>query len=590
MLLATIETTASGSELASWRPLTMLLFLFGAVLVTLLATSRSEPLLRRIPTGLERVTHVPGWAAATVGTALFGLLVAGQGFYSDVAWHVALGRDDALFTAPHTAIFLGLQFIFASAAVAVFFATMTRVETRWRIGALRVPVSALPLAALGTAAVAGFPLDEVWHQAYGIDVTMWSPTHMLMILGATFTGMAAWLVLAEAGVPAAGRWGKGIHVAAAALTLQGLSAPLGEFSFGVPQFQQLFHPVLLCVAAGFALVVTRIVLGRGWAFGMTLISFVLLTDSFRSGGTGSDGPVDTRSAGIFVGSALAVELIAWLLGTERRLRFALVSGAGIGTIGLASEWLWNQGAYQPWRMSLLPEAIVLGVIGAIAAAVAGVAFVRVFGQGERIPRSVVAVAGLAVLAVILLPMPRSVGDVQAAVSIERVSDELAHLDVVVTPPDAADDARWFQATAWQGGGLVLSDFDEVEPGHFRTTDPVPVSERWKTLVRLHRGGELMTVPVYLPADPEIDEPEVPAIDRAGPFESETTYLLRETHPGDEWLKWVVYGLLVAAAAGWVVAFTVAVAKLGDRSDDGDGQARARARARRSKTSVTPVAV
>ena len=35
--------------------------------------------------------------------ALYGLLVAGQGFYSDVAWHIALGRDDELITAPHTA-------------------------------------------------------------------------------------------------------------------------------------------------------------------------------------------------------------------------------------------------------------------------------------------------------------------------------------------------------------------------------------------------------------------------------------------------------------------------------------------------------
>src|SRR5687767_13264889 len=112
---------ASGSELASWQPLVVLLGLFAVVVVALLATSRREAFVRRIPVGLERVTGVRGWAAATVGTALFGLLVAGQGFYSDVAWHVALGRDEVLFTAPHTSIFLGLQLIFLSAAVAVFF-------------------------------------------------------------------------------------------------------------------------------------------------------------------------------------------------------------------------------------------------------------------------------------------------------------------------------------------------------------------------------------------------------------------------------------------------------------------------------------
>ena len=41
--------------------------------------------LRRIPNGLERLTGIPGWAAATVGMRLFGLLVAGQGLDDDVS-------------------------------------------------------------------------------------------------------------------------------------------------------------------------------------------------------------------------------------------------------------------------------------------------------------------------------------------------------------------------------------------------------------------------------------------------------------------------------------------------------------------------
>ena len=37
---------------------------------------------------------------------------------------------------------------------------------------------------LGFTALGGFPLDDLWHAHYGVDVTMWSPTHLLMILGA----------------------------------------------------------------------------------------------------------------------------------------------------------------------------------------------------------------------------------------------------------------------------------------------------------------------------------------------------------------------------------------------------------------------
>ena len=68
---------------------------------------------------------------------------------------------------------------------------------------------------------------------------------MLMILGASLTGLAAWALAGAAVRPADGRWAQGVHLVCAWLTLQGLVASQGEFSFGVPQFSQLFHPVLI---------------------------------------------------------------------------------------------------------------------------------------------------------------------------------------------------------------------------------------------------------------------------------------------------------------------------------------------------------
>ncbi|MDQ3293719.1 MAG: hypothetical protein M3527_04625, partial [Actinomycetota bacterium] len=347
--------TLGGSRLASWTPLVILFSLFGVVLVTLFLLGRTDTswgglrILSRLPAGLTRLTGVPGWASTAIGLSLFGLLVAGQGFYDDVSWHIALGRDDSLFTAPHTAILLGLVFILGGAVMGTFVATMDRVEPALRIKSLHVPRSLLPLWALGLGAVSGFPLDEVWHKAYGVDVTMWSPTHMLMILGATFTGLAAWLILAEAGVrPGDGRWGRGLHCVAAWLSLQGLVAPQGEFNFGVPQFSHLFHPILICLAGGMALVIMRIVHGRFWTVGIVTVSFVLMGSGLLDIGSEDGGPVDTRFGGVFIASAVIVELVAWALGTERRLRFAVASGLGIGTAGLAAEWAWNTDAYQPW--------------------------------------------------------------------------------------------------------------------------------------------------------------------------------------------------------------------------------------------------
>jgi hypothetical protein len=91
---------------------------------------------------------------------------------------------------------------------------------------------------------------------------------------------------------------------------------------------------------------------------------------------------------------------------------------------------------------------------------------------------------------------------------------------------------------------------------------VPVDGHWKTLLRLHRGGEMMAVPVWFPADPTIGEDEIPAVDRTADFASERRYLLREaSDETDGLLSPVIHGLLVAAVALWVVAFTAAVRHL-----------------------------
>ncbi len=560
--------TLGGSALASWSPFWTLLAVFGAAVVALFVfgrpSARRWPLLQplsRIPNGIARLTGIPGWAGVAIGLALFGLLVAGQGFYSDVSWHIALGRDEELFTAPHAGILLGLVMILGGAVLGTVVATFDGVDGI-AVGALRVPRSLLPLWALGLGAVSGFPLDEVWHQAYGVDVTMWSPTHMLMILGATFTGLAAWLVLAGAGVrPTDGPWGRGAHVVCGWLTVQGLLAPMGEFTFGVPQFSLLFAPLLVSMAAGIGLVAFRLVHGPWWTLGMVVVNFVLQVTQFTET-RGGESPVETRFGATFLASAVVVELVARLAGTDGRLRFAVLSGLGIGTVGLGAEWVWNQDAWQRWTSALLPEAVLLAVVGAVAAAVLGATFARAI-DGRRaarpLPSALVALAALACVAVVLLPMRRPTGDVSADVRVEPVGEGRAEVVATLSPADAADSAYWFQVSAWQGGGLVLADMEPTgRAGEYRSERPVPVDGLWKTLLRLHRGAEMMAVPIFLPADPEIDEQEIPAEDRVAPFESERDYLLRETHDGNAWLSPLVHLLLVAVCVVWAGAFVLAV--------------------------------
>lgn len=554
-----VGSGTSGSALADWKPLWAFAVVFVAVVVIAFVTGRRSggPLLG-IPARLEAVTGVPGWAATTLLCSLYGLIVAGFGFYSDVAWHVALGRDDILFTAPHTAILIGLGLIAAGPVLGLIVALGD--ERRPWVGTGRVPFSLLPLGVLGAAALTGFPVDEAWHRAYGVDVTMWSPPHLIMILAASFSGMASWLVLADAGVrPTDGRWARSLHVAAATLTLMGLSSVQGEFTFGVPQWQHLYHPVLFALAGGIGMVLIRIVHGRGWALGIAAGLFL-----FHASGVIGDGPIETRTGATYLGAALAVEAAAALAGTERRLRFALLSGLGVGTIGMAVEWLWNQGAYQPWTPSLLPEAVVVGLLAALAGAVLGTALAGAIARGRGsspVPTAAVALALVAVFVSLAIPAPRRTGDVAASVALEWVDDDRAVVDVALEPADAAIGARWFTVGSWQWGGHTTRHMEEVGPGRYTSVEPILLSGGAKSLLRLHRGAEMMAVPIRLPEDEEYGLPEVSAEDRTAPFVAEQQYLQREADTADGWLAVLVLALVAIMAAAWIGSLSYVVSRV-----------------------------
>lgn len=561
-----VGSGAGGSAVASWVPMLVILGIWAAAVTALFVagppgTHRSAiaRFALRPANALERLTGIPAWAAATSALSMFALLLAGVGFYSDVAFHIAYGRDEELFTAPHVAILIGLTLILVAAIMAVAYATLTGVPTRLRLRGLRIPWSALPLGVIGVGAVSGFPIDELWHQQYGVDVTMWSPPHLMMILGAAFTGMASWLVVAESGVrPGDSGWARGFHVVAAWLTLLGLTAPAGEFYFGVPQWQLLFHPVLVMLAAGVALVAMRLVLGGGWTLGIALVAFAF---DYSGGLMVAGSPIDTHPVATYIGSALAVELAALLLGTRPRLRFALAAGAGIGTVGLGVEWLWSQAGHLPWTTALAPEAPLLGILAAVAAAVLGADFgTAVAGDSAGIPRSALVVAAVAFAAVLVVPLPRGEGEVVGDVTIERLDDEHGVVSVTLDPPDAAEGARWFLVSSWQGGGRTSGHMKRVGPGQYVADTAIDLTGDYKSLLRLHRGNEMMSIPVRLPEDPGIGEPEIPAEDRRTAFVYEEEYLQREVAAydgGGPWFARFTFALLGLIAVGWVSSLAVA---------------------------------
>src|SRR4051812_42326409 len=305
--------------------------------------------LRRLATVSERATGLPAWAALPAGLAGGSLLVALLGMYWDISLHIDQGRDPGPLANPaHYLILTGLYGVFAAGCLALALPEEKPGEAAIRITRdWYVPVGGVLTAACGGFALLGFPLDDVWHRLFGQDVTLWGPTHLMLFGGAGLTLIGQAILLAE-GMRARGIRTDRLRDSQLLVNLRrvgltgglliGLSTFQGEFDFGVPQFRMVFHPMLIALSAGMALVAARIWIGRGGAL-LTALMFVLVRGAISL----IVGDVFGESAPampLYLVEALVVEAVALQTGRDRPLVLGVAGGLLCGTVGLAAEWLW----------------------------------------------------------------------------------------------------------------------------------------------------------------------------------------------------------------------------------------------------------
>src|SRR3989475_13242258 len=66
------------------------------------------------------------------------------------------------------------------------------------------------------------PIDDLWHRLFGIDVTLWSPPHLLGLLGAAINTLGCFVIAREV-YPASSRRGFAALILAGATLLIGLN-------------------------------------------------------------------------------------------------------------------------------------------------------------------------------------------------------------------------------------------------------------------------------------------------------------------------------------------------------------------------------
>jgi hypothetical protein len=305
-----------------------------------------------------------------------------------------------------------------------------------------------------------------------------------------------------------------------------------------------------------ALVVARIYGGRGSALGS--VGFFLLLRSGLSIFIGPGMGETVPHFPLYIVEALVVEAVALRVSTKEPLRFGLWAGLGIGTIGLAAEWGWSHlWMPLPWTDALFPEGAIIGFAAAVSGALIGawIAAHLAVEPGVRRPGlkwgAIGGAAAIAALVGFALYTPTE-SSTTARVALQKVSaQDGRRVDATIrlSPADAADDAEWLTVTAWQGGEeLHVDRLDEVGPGVYRTTEPVPVDGTWKALLRLHEGNELLALPIFLPTDEAIPVEEVPATARfTRSFEDEHLLLQREQTGGSPLLTALAYTTVGATA-------------------------------------------
>jgi hypothetical protein len=127
-------------------------------------------------------TEVP-WYLWCVVAAVISVMIGG---YWDISWHMSIGRD-TFWTPAHMAIyFCGVLAGISSAYLILSNTFVPQAAERAasvKIWGLRAPLGAFICAWGGLAMLTSAPFDNWWHNAYGLDVKIFSPPHTVLDSG-----------------------------------------------------------------------------------------------------------------------------------------------------------------------------------------------------------------------------------------------------------------------------------------------------------------------------------------------------------------------------------------------------------------------
>jgi hypothetical protein len=291
---------------------------------------------------------------------------AAVGVLWDISWHRSIGRD-TFFTPAHVAIYLCGVLAGISCGYLILVTTFGKNQelrnTSVRISGFRGPLGAFIAAWGGIAMLTSAPFDDWWHNAYGLDVRILSPPHMVLALGLIAVQMGTLLLVLGRLNRAGGanhRTLEFLYIYLCGLVLVNMGTLTMEYQPRVYMHSAVFYRTAAIAFPLMLIAVTRPLAGKWKATKAAAVYMVFwcamnwILPLFAA--EPKLGPVYnpvTRFVPanfplLLVLPAAVIDLLLWHTREWPRWRQGLAAGAAFVVVLLAVEWPFADLLMSPW--------------------------------------------------------------------------------------------------------------------------------------------------------------------------------------------------------------------------------------------------
>ncbi|GCE27232.1 hypothetical protein KDA_27160 [Dictyobacter alpinus] len=252
----------------------------------------------------QATTHTSPFALVRTLRLTIGLgivvsaLISLVGTSWDIQWHLFVGRDRTLIP-PHLMMLTGITLGGLLALTAVCVETMVvrrkpqlaQYSTQFA-GMFYAPLGAYIAGFAALDAAVAFPLDSYWHSLYGIDVALWTPFHVMILMGMGIMPLGAAYLLSSTKIlpqqtgerrgEALGRFG----VLAALAVVFSIFTILLADALTLSNYVDLamvkinLFPLVACLLTAFIFATARTAIGTRFAASIVILVYMIVAMIF----------------------------------------------------------------------------------------------------------------------------------------------------------------------------------------------------------------------------------------------------------------------------------------------------------------------